>query len=123
MRLCMAVALLIPMWIAFDGLGVLRHARWGRGLWVGGISFGLGTYLLLVAQWFTDPVTVTLIASAMPVSATVIEVIAGQRRVTPRFLQGLAASVVGGMIATGGAVSPDLGWGVALALVSGVMFT
>lgn len=122
LRLLMALAVLLPLWALIDGLGALRHARWGRGIWIGMLGFGSGTSLLLFAQWYTDPVTVALIASATPICATIIEVVSGQRKMTPRFLAGLAASVIGGGIAVGGSFSPEVGWGIVMAVAAGFFF-
>jgi drug/metabolite transporter (DMT)-like permease len=123
LRLGMALAVLLPLWALMDGPIALVRARWGRGVWIGLLGFGTGTNLLLYAQWYTDPVTVALIAAATPIAATVIEVFAGQRRVTRRYLSGLAASVVGGAVAVGGSFSADLGLGVLMAIASGFCFS
>lgn len=123
MRLAMAMLVLLPIWALVDGTRAMRNARWRRGLWVGGFGFGIGTYALLLAQWFTDPITVALFASVTPVAATAIEVLAGQRRVSWRFGVGVIASVIGGAVAVEGALGADIGWGVALVLVSGTLFS
>lgn len=123
MRLAMAMLVLLPIWALVDGTRAMRNARWRRGLWVGGFGFGIGTYALLLAQWFTDPITVALFASVTPVAATAIEVLAGQRRVSWRFGVGVIASVIGGAVAVDGALGADIGWGVALVLVSGTLFS
>ena len=122
LRLGLALAVLIPMWILMDGMDALRYARWGRGLWIGAVGFGTGTNLILFAQWYTDPVTVALIATTTPISAAAIEVLGRQRRLNMRFGLGLLASLIGGAIAIGGEFSPDLGWGILMAIASGILF-
>ncbi len=122
LRLGMVMAFLLPLWMLMDGAAVLWRARWGRGVWVGMLGFGSGANLILFAQWFTDPVTVALIASATPICATIIEMFHGARRLSRRFLLGLAASVLGGAIAVGGSASPELGIGVAMAIAAGFFF-
>jgi drug/metabolite transporter (DMT)-like permease len=122
LRLTMALAVLLPLWVLVDGPRALFDARWGRALWIGVVGFGTGTNLLLFAQWFTDPVTVALIAMTTPVSAAIIEVVGGSRVISLRFLLGLLASVVGGAIAVSGSFSLDLGWGVLMAIGSGFCF-
>ena len=119
----MALAVLLPLWMFLDGGRSILSAPWRKGLWIGAIGFGTGTNLLLFAQWFTDPVTVALIATTTPVSATIIEVLNRQRRLTTRFFAGLVVSVIGGVIAIGTTLSFDLGWGVLLAITSGFCFT
>lgn len=119
-RFALAVAVLVPLWIALDGPRAVIGARWGRGTLVGGLTFGLGAWLMLVAQALTDAVTVAVIASATPIAATLVELAARQRQLRARFAAGLALSVAGGILATGagGAWSgPSLGPG-ALAAVS-----
>ena len=122
MRFAMALAFLLPLWLLVDGPAAVGSARWGRALWIGVVGFGTGTNLLLFAQWYTDPVTVALIATTTPLAATLIEVLGRQRRLTRRFLTGLTASVAGGAIAVGGSTSPDLGWGILMAIGSGFFF-
>lgn len=122
LRLLLALGVLMPLWLVYDGWQKMRAARWGRAMWVGGLGFGMGTNLLLFAQWFTDPVTVALIATTTPIAATVIEVLNRQRRINARFLIGLGASVIGGAVAVGGNISPDFGIGVVLAVFAGLFF-
>jgi len=121
-RLLMALAVLLPLWILFDGLDKIRQVSWGWALWVGLVGFGIGTNLLLFAQWFTDPVTVTLIATTTPIAATTVEVLNRQRRLSSRFVLGLFASVAGGAVALGGSFSVDFGIGVLLAITAGFFF-
>ncbi|MFC6688693.1 DMT family transporter [Jhaorihella thermophila] len=121
-RLVLAVAILLPVWIMADGPAAARHARWGHGLMVGGMGFGLGAFFLLKAQALTDPVTVALIASASPLAATLLEMAQRSRRLTPGFVLGLAASVIGGAVATQGTPSADLGMGAAYAIASVFVF-
>jgi len=123
LRLMMALAVLFPLWILLDGPGAVVRANWRRALWVGAAGFGTGTNLLLFAQWYTDPVTVALVATTTPISAAIIEVFGRQRRVTLRFALGLLASVAGGVVAVGGNVSPDLGIGLVMAVASGFLFS
>lgn len=121
-RLAMVILVLIPLWILFDGFQSLLSAPWRRGLWIGALGFGTGANLLLFAQWYTDPVTVALIATATPISATLIEVLNRQRRLSGRFVIGLLVSVLGGIIAISESVSLSLGWGVLMAISSGFCF-
>lgn len=121
-RFVLALALLIPLWIAIDGWRIVRHAHWARGSVVGAIGFGLGAYLLLQAQALTDPVSVALIASASPIAGTLIEMLHRTRRLTWRFGAGLAASVAGGAVATSALAPADLGPGAACAVASVFLF-
>jgi drug/metabolite transporter (DMT)-like permease len=122
-RLAMALALLLPLWWVLDGSAALRKARWGRAIWVGGLGFGTATYLLLLAQWFTDPVTVALFATTAPICATLVEVLSKQRQLTRSFVLGLIVSIIGGVVATGGTLSAELGWGVGMTVIAGFGFS
>ena len=122
-RFALAVAMLIPLWMLIDGPRAVAAARWGRGAVIGGIGFGLGAWLLLIAQRLTDPVTVAIIASATPIAATVIEILFDGRRLTGAFVLGLAASVAGGAVAVQGpAAGGDLVLGAGLAVVACFLF-
>jgi drug/metabolite transporter (DMT)-like permease len=121
-RLIMALGFMIPVWLLLDGVGPVLNTRWLRGIWVGGIGFGIGTWLLLVSQSLTDPVTVALIASAMPIAATLIEMFNRVRTPSKLFLVGLSASVIGGVVATWGQHPSQLGLGALTAIMSCFLF-
>lgn len=123
-RFVLALGLLIGLWLLVEGPGPLMRARWGTGLRVGSLCFGLGAWLLLIAQDLTDPVTVAIIASTCPLAATIIEVATGQRRLRANFVLGLVFSLVGGIIASGaGGLSADLGLGALAAVTSCFLFS
>lgn len=122
-RFLMAVLLLVPVWALLDGPGSVLKARWGKGALVGGLSFGLGAWSMLMAQALTDAVTVAIIAAACPIAATLLEVALGRRRLRLNFVVGLGASVLGGIITTGaGGFSGDIGMGATLAILSCFLF-
>ena len=126
-RFSMALAVLIPVWILVDGPRAVIGARWGWGLLSGAIAFGGGAWLMLVAQSLTDPVTVAIIAASSPIAASLIEWVAERKALKATFLVGLIASVIGGIVATGGAAPADgsalnLGLGVLCAVVSCTLF-
>jgi drug/metabolite transporter (DMT)-like permease len=126
-RFCMALAVLVPVWVAVDGWRAVINARWGWGLVSGAIAFGGGAWLMLVAQSLTDPVTVAIIAASSPIAASLIEWVAERKALKATFLVGLAASVIGGIVATGGAAPAggsalNLWLGVTSAVVSCTLF-
>lgn len=121
-RLGLAVLMLMPLWILLDGPRAVLTARWGRGLLIGGLAFGMGAWLLVVAQSLTDAVTVAIIASACPVAAVIVEMIWQGRRLSRGFLLGLVATLAGGIIATGGG-SVALGLGALAAIISCFLFS
>ena len=121
-RLVLAVSTLVMIWILLEGLSAVLKAPWLKGIKIGLLGFGLGTNLLLFAQWFTDPITVALLATLIPISATILEVWDGRRKLNRKFVFGLFASITGGFIAVSENISIDLGWGVLMALASGFCF-
>ena len=121
-RLILAVSTLVLFWALIEGVSSVLKAPWLKGIRIGLLGFGLGTNLLLFAQWFTDPITVALLATLIPVSATILEVWDGRRKLNSKFILGLIASIIGGLIAVSENISIDLGWGVLMALGSGFSF-
>jgi drug/metabolite transporter (DMT)-like permease len=122
LRLILAVSTLVMVWALVEGVSSVLKAPWLKGIKIGLLGFGLGTNLLLFAQWFTDPITVALLATLIPVSATILEVWDGRRKLNSKFILGLTASITGGLIAVSENISIDLGWGVLMALGSGFSF-
>ena len=122
-RMAMASAFLLPVWLMFEGGAAVRHAGWWRGLAVGGM-IGLGAVLLVVAQAMTDAVTVAVVAAATPVVGIALEVVLDQRPITMALILGLIFSLIGGILALGGGIGGlGLGLGALLALLSVVIFT
>ena len=126
-RFCMALAVLMPVWIMLDGWRAVARARWGWGLVSGAIGFGAGSWLMLLAQSLTDPVTVAIIAASSPIAASLIEWVAERKALKLTFVLGLVASVIGGFVATGGAVPAggsvaNLGLGMVCAVASCSLF-
>jgi len=96
-----AFVLLFIIWIALEGSSVLRTANWTKGFWIGGIGFGIGSFLLLFVQSLTTPVIAALAAATMPLAAVTLEVIFDGRRITRWFLIGIILVLFGGFLATG----------------------
>ncbi|SDC75780.1 DMT family transporter [Ruegeria marina] len=117
-RMLLGLTVLVPVWLLREGRAPLMRTRWGRALWIGALGFGIGPYLLLEAQKLTDPVTVALIVSCAPLIGTALELAAGTRRLTGAFALGVAASVLGGLIATSALAPAQLGFGALLAVLS-----
>ncbi|MGR3837003.1 MAG: DMT family transporter [Cognatishimia sp.] len=118
-RFAISVLFLIPIWIMLEGWDAVRKAPWLRGILIGGPTFGIAPYLLLVSQDFTSAVTAAILASTLPIVSTLIEVITGERKLRSYFVIGLALSVVGAIVATGQVDAVSLGWG-ALAMIGSV---
>lgn len=123
LRMTLALAILAPVWVLVEWRRGFAGVQWLRGLLIGSIGFGVSAYMILVAQQMTDPVTVALIATTAPICAALLEIQAGNRRLSRRFGLGLVATVVGGMVATHGSGSAQFGLGAVLAGVSTCLWT
>lgn len=121
-RVVFATVPLLVLWFLLQP-GEWRRPGLSRGLVTGGIGFGGGALTILGAQWFTDPVTVAIIAASSPLTAVVVEWFATRAPLTRPFALGLALTLVGGLVATGGAFPANLGIGAALALASCFLFS
>ncbi|MDP3960121.1 MAG: EamA family transporter [Pseudorhodobacter sp.] len=124
LRLALAAAVLLPLWLLADGWTALRGAPWWRGIGVGGIGFGFGAYLLIVAQARTDAVTVAVIVASMPVVGIALECLLDGRRLTLALIAGLGLSLAGGLLAYGARIGGfGLGLGALAAFGSVLAFT
>lgn len=116
LRMVLASAALLPVWIAAEGWGALRATPWGRGVLIGSLMLGLAGVLLVVAQAASDPVTVAVISAAMPVLGIALETLLDGRRMTILLAVGLVLSIAGGLLAYAEAMgSFRLGLGAAAA--------
>ena len=123
-RMAMATVCLLPIWWWLEGSAVLRAARWWRGVWIGGISIGLGAFMLVVGQGLTDSVTVAVISAAMPVIGIGIEVVLDNKKITASLVVGTLLSLAGGLMALGGVSSgAGLGLGALLCFGAVLLFT
>lgn len=123
-RITMAAAVLLPIWWLVEGTQTLRRAAWMRGILVGGLSIGLGAFLMVLGQGMTNSVTVAVIAATMPVIGIAIEVALDGRRLKAGLVLGVLLSLTGGVLALGdvdGGVG--LGLGALMCLSSVVAFT
>lgn len=122
-RFVLALLLLLPLWLALEG--VPRGLPWGPGLLAGGIGIGGGALALIYAQAATDPVTVAVFASASPLTGTLVEWMEDRRPLSRSFLWGLVASVLGGVVATMGASAGggNLALGAGLAVLSCLVYS
>ena len=123
-RMAMAAAVLLPLWLALEGTAPLRTAHWGKGIIIGGLTIGLGAFLLVIGQSMTGPVTVAIISASMPLIGITIEVILDGRKITPALIVGLILALIGGIMALGtGAASVNLGLGALFCFASVLSFT
>jgi len=108
-----AFVLLFFIWIFLEGSSILRTVNWIKGFWIGGIGFGVGSFLLLFLQSLTTPVIAALAAATMPMAAVTLEVFLDGRKMTRWFVIGIILVLVGGFVATGATFS-DASFGLRL---------
>jgi drug/metabolite transporter (DMT)-like permease len=124
MRTGLAALVLMLVWLMIEGFGPIRHARWVKGILIGGICIALGAVFLVIGQAYTDAVTVSIITASMPIIGIALEVLLDGRRVTGALILGLGLSLFGGVIALAeGGFSLDLGLGALAAFASCAVFT
>ena len=122
-RNLLALIVMILLVFLLERSVVFRELPWLKGFWIGGMGFGFGSLLLLIAQAMTDATTAALAAAAMPLFAVGLEVALDGRRLSGRFLLAVALVLSGGALAAG--VIPgksSIGAGFALGLFASGIF-
>ncbi len=123
-RALLAAAVLLPIWWVVEGRNAVLGADWLRGAWVGFVTLGLASFFVIIALQFNDPVTVAIVSAVMPVIGILLECLADHRPFTRALAIGLCLSVVGGLVAVGGAEGEvAFGIGVLAALASVTLYT
>lgn len=102
----------------------IRRAPWGTLLVIGGLGMGAGTTLIVWAQDYADPVTVSIIITTMPLVSAVMGYFAGSERITFALALGIVAAIAGGVLIS---LKPDvaglpLRGGEVLALISVILW-
>lgn len=124
MRTGMAAIVLMTFWVLIEGLAPIRQANWWRGVGVGFVCIGFGAVFLVIGQAYTDPVTVAIITTSMPLIGIGLEVALDGRRITQALVIGMALSLFGGLVAMAqGGFSLELGLGALAVLASCTAFT
>ncbi|VDC32113.1 DMT family transporter [Pseudogemmobacter humi] len=122
-RIALAAAVLLPVWLALDGAAALRNARWPAGLAVGSL-IGVAAWFLIIGQSHGGPVTAAVITASMPVVAIALEVLFDGRRLSAALLLGLVLSIVGGVLALDfGAAGAQVGLGALFCFASVLIYT
>lgn len=123
-RFVVAILVLVPVWLAVDGMRSAFNVRWGKATVTGGLGFGVGACLMIWAQDLSDPVTVAIVASTMPLIGLVLEVFLDGRRLRLMMSIGVIVAIAGGIVAAGAGIEgASVGLSALLAFGSCVMFT
>ncbi len=123
LRMMLAAAFLLPLWLLTEGRADAGRIAWGRVAVIGAIGFGLSSWFLNFAQSRTDGVTVAIIAAATPIVGIALECIFDGRRLSGRLVAGLVLALTGGIAAyAAGLGSLNLGFGALAMLASVVLY-
>lgn len=122
-RQAIALLTLLCIWCWVDGWSAILRAPWRKGIFIGGLGFGVGAPLLLYGQRLSDPVTPALAAAMMPVAGAMLEVLFDSRRMTLPLWGGLVLALSGGVLASGARLGEaSFSFGAVLCLFSVVLF-
>ena len=100
-RTFLGVALLLCIWIIFDGYKEVLSSKWYKGIFIGGIGFGFGATFLLYGQKISDPVTPAIAVAMTPVSGMLVEIIFDKRKMNFQIILGILIVLFGGLLASG----------------------
>ncbi len=109
-RLGMASLTLILLLLLTGRGSDLRGIPWWDVFRIGAIGVGFSTVCLITGQAYSDPVTVSIITTGVPLVAAVMGFLAGDERPSGRILAGVALAVAGGVTATLAAASQGPGF-------------
>jgi drug/metabolite transporter (DMT)-like permease len=124
-RLGVAALFLLGLMVLAGQTSVLRRVRWGEIVRVGGLGLGVSTTLLVWGQHYSNPVSVAIIVTTMPIVSAVMGLMDGRERVTVLLSLGIAAAIAGGILASlpPDGASPDFRGGEILVAASVFGFT
>ena len=92
-RIGLAGLVLALLWPLMSPGYAWRRLPWGRVMWVGGIGLGLGTLFLVWGQHYSDPITVAVLATTVPLVSAIMGAWAGEERLSGRLLVAIGTSV------------------------------
>ena len=118
-RLTLSILVLMTVWIYLEGWSAIINTEWRAPLKVGMVGFGVGAYLFLLGQKYSDAVIPAIIAAMMPIFGGLLEVFLEGRKMRPRLMIGIALALIGGYLATGVKLSEGtFGLGALLCLIA-----
>ncbi len=124
-RLLIASAVLIGIMLVTGRGGELLRVPWRRAVPIGFFGVACSTCFLIPAQAYSDPVTVSIISTGVPLAAAIMAIVAGDETINGRILAGVGLAILGGVVATLAAARGGLGFrgGEVIMLGSVVLFT
>ena len=124
-RLAVSALSLTFMMVLAGQARLLLRLPWRDIALVGGLGLGAGTVLLVWGQDYSNPVTVAIIVTTLPLVSAVMGLALGQERVTAMIALGLACAIAGGVLASlpPEGASLDFRGGEILVVGSVVLFT
>ena len=99
-RLAISALCLTFMMVLAGQAGLLLRMPWRDIALVGGLGLGTGTVLLVWGQDYSNPVTVAIIVTTLPLVSAVMGLALGQERVTAMIAVGVACAIAGGVLAS-----------------------
>lgn len=98
-RLGVAALFLLGLMVLAGQASVLTRVRWGEIARVGGLGLGVSTTLLVWGQHYSNPVSVAIIVTTMPLVSAVMGLMDGRKRVTILLSLGIVVAIAGGILA------------------------
>ena len=100
MRFLVSCIFLLFIWISLEDFRKIFESNWLKGIYIGGIAWGIGGLLLIFGQRYSDPISTVLVLAMMPIAGMLIDTIYEKLKLTKNVVIGLILSLIGGYIAT-----------------------
>ncbi len=102
-----------------------RTLPWLRAFWIGGAGLGGSTLCLVWSQKYSDPVTISILATTVPLVSALMGTLTGEERLSGCLVLAIAFAMTGGVLTSWGSSEQIIGFrgGEVLALLSVVLWT
>ena len=122
-RFVISAGFLVIWWLLRERVHQALQVSWWKGLLIGALGWGIGSFLLYLGQRMSDPVTTTIVVAMMPIAGAAIEMIFDRRRMSFHLLAGIVLAVTGGYLVAGASFHEGaVGTGMALCVVAIFLF-
>jgi drug/metabolite transporter (DMT)-like permease len=99
-RLAISALSLSIMMVLAGQAGFFRRLPWRDVALFGGLGLGAGTVFLVWGQDYSNPVSVAIIVTTLPLVSAVMGFALGQERITAMITLGIACAIAGGILAS-----------------------